>query len=1005
MSQQHVILKFILEPVINDEARHRKIADSISEIVNYRITDILSKKLDECSEPDKLIRFPKIEIDLGEVKEKDLYDVLTKDLPKLIADEVGYKIRTEFIKEEEYKSDRYSYSSYGGGSSYSSDNFSPASDYSNVSPSAKSKPRRTRMLVPQAVMLTKAKSVKEEVFKKIETPKKEIPQLDAPLQNKEKPQSTPAKSKTRTRTIIPQSIGEIPIPKSILEENLRKEKATDLLGYQNSRKEKVADLSGEENLRKEKATDLPREENLGKEERADSDKEEKSLSKEEISKDKEIVEQAPTESKAPNAENPQIIGEDQIEPEQNKKTEIPRSPALSVPVSDKNRPTSIATYHSQIDAIVHFLRTGRLPEWIVLGKVTMDELINRLFDRYPSIIGLRLKQMKDEPNVRIRLTEQFSNAVRERIELATGDTFVKVVKEDASVKLEEENEKGKVPGHLSEIVAEMQDLTRVQSATAPIFDKKQGFKNYLIYLLVHGEKPWWSNNLPDENPENYFFALSEADKKTFLSVILKSIDEIKLEKNFSKRAIEKMWTALYPDMVGFIKTVELSLEKSDLPAQVPIWTYLKRNAGNPFNVNSFVSTVVALTGNIDKIQDFLKTKEEPRFSALQNVLEFLDPTAALLQENILEERIMDKEEIWQTFINSGTSSVSIEDLVGILKDLLDKTPVFVVQSLRQLSKERMASNLAFGEISNAVTDILLKKLLPIRYPSYRKMVVVLRTIKNNALRAHIIDYAVRVPGERFNIQHYLRDFIKMSVRRRMIDPKAVIQELLDELKKQDSYADIRKDIINHLKIINEAVKVSKSLRHQTAVKKEAEKEQEVTHIPYKDGALGEEAYIRNAGIVILWPFLTTYFGRLGMLTEEKEFKDLETASRAVHLLQYLATKFPASEEHELVLNKILCGIPIDTPIEYGITITEAEAEMSDSLLKAVITQWTALKNSSLDGLRGGFLIREGKLTKRKDKWLLQVEKRTYDILLGKMPWGVSMIKISWMPKMLTVEWG
>jgi hypothetical protein len=432
---------------------------------------------------------------------------------------------------------------------------------------------------------------------------------------------------------------------------------------------------------------------------------------------------------------------------------------------------------------------------------------------------------------------------------------------------------------------------------------------------------------------------------------------------------------------------------------------LKRNAGNPFNVNSFVSTVVALTGNLGKIKEFLKTNEEARFSALQNVLEFLNPSTALLEKNILEDKIMNNEEIWQSFIDSGTSSVSIQKLSDILKELLDKTPVFVVKSLRQLTKEKVASNLALGEIPKGIADLLLKKLLPVRYSSYRKMVVVLRTLKDSAIRAHIIDYAVRVPGERFNIQHYLRDYIKMSVRRRMIDPKAVIQELLGDLKKKDSYADVRKDIINHLKIINQAVKVSKSLRHQTAVKKQEEKEQEVTRIPYRDGALGEEAYIRNAGIVILWPFLTTYFGRLGMLTEEKEFKDLKTASRAVHLLQFLATKFPASEEHELVLNKILCGIPIDTPIEYGITITEAEAEMSDSLLKAVITQWTALKNSSLDGLRGGFLIREGKLTKKKDKWLLQVEKRTYDILLGKMPWGVSMIKISWMPKMLTVEWG
>ena len=48
--------------------------------------------------------------------------------------------------------------------------------------------------------------------------------------------------------------------------------------------------------------------------------------------------------------------------------------------------------------------------------------------------------------------------------------------------------------------------------------------------------------------------------------------------------------------------------------------------------------------------------------------------------------------------------------------------------------------------------------------------------------------------------------------------------------------------------------------------------------------------------------------------------------------------------------------------------------------------------------------REGKLTRKPFDWLLQVEQKTLDILLGRLPWGLSMIKLPWMPEMLRVEW-
>jgi hypothetical protein len=45
----------------------------------------------------------------------------------------------------------------------------------------------------------------------------------------------------------------------------------------------------------------------------------------------------------------------------------------------------------------------------------------------------------------------------------------------------------------------------------------------------------------------------------------------------------------------------------------------------------------------------------------------------------------------------------------------------------------------------------------------------------------------------------------------------------------------------------------------------------------------------DAGLVILHPYLSRYFDVLGLM-EGREFRDEESADRAVHLLQYLATR-------------------------------------------------------------------------------------------------------------------
>ncbi len=164
-------------------------------------------------------------------------------------------------------------------------------------------------------------------------------------------------------------------------------------------------------------------------------------------------------------------------------------------------------------------------------------------------------------------------------------------------------------------------------------------------------------------------------------------------------------------------------------------------------------------------------------------------------------------------------------------------------------------------------------------------------------------------------------------------------------------------------------------------------------------------FINNAGIVLLHPFLQNFFAATHLL-QDKNFVNEHVQQRAVHLLQYLAKGQLQMPEYEMQLNKVLCGMNDAQHVDRLIELTDVEKLEADELLQAVIGHWTALKNSSIDGLRETFLQRSGKLSfvQADDFWKLQVERKGMDILLDKMPWGFAHVQLPWMEKALVVEW-
>lgn len=178
-----------------------------------------------------------------------------------------------------------------------------------------------------------------------------------------------------------------------------------------------------------------------------------------------------------------------------------------------------------------------------------------------------------------------------------------------------------------------------------------------------------------------------------------------------------------------------------------------------------------------------------------------------------------------------------------------------------------------------------------------------------------------------------------------------------------------------------------------------------THGIKKDTGANESDIINvnNSGVVMLHPFLKAYFEGLELLADGK-FINGDACSRAVFLLHYLATGEAEAAEFDLTLQKILCGYPMEDTLPSAIILTDKEKTESDNLLKAVLEYWEPLKNTSLEGFRSTFLQRAGNLELRESGWLLIVEQKTIDILLGKLPWGFSTIRLPWMQNMLSVDW-
>lgn len=209
--------------------------------------------------------------------------------------------------------------------------------------------------------------------------------------------------------------------------------------------------------------------------------------------------------------------------------------------------------------------------------------------------------------------------------------------------------------------------------------------------------------------------------------------------------------------------------------------------------------------------------------------------------------------------------------------------------------------------------------------------------------------------------------------------------------------------LTKIAILRQEMKLRTFLPSMLLTMMQQDKKKELKQEKPADEKKPDLVFIENAGLILLWPFMGFYFEKLGLVSEQK-FTSAKAAIRGACLLQYLVTGVETRQEHELPLNKVLCQLPKNHPVYSTEAFTQEEKDLSDELLKTAISRWEILKSTSIEGLRNSFLKREGKLEWQDDKIILTVEPKSFDMLVDKIPWNISVIKLSWMKHTLHVKW-
>jgi len=164
-----------------------------------------------------------------------------------------------------------------------------------------------------------------------------------------------------------------------------------------------------------------------------------------------------------------------------------------------------------------------------------------------------------------------------------------------------------------------------------------------------------------------------------------------------------------------------------------------------------------------------------------------------------------------------------------------------------------------------------------------------------------------------------------------------------------------------------------------------------------------EIAIKNAGLIIIHPFINSFFKNLDFLDSTGSIK-IDLIELAVQSLHFIGTGNNDFFEGNLILEKFLCGIPLKMPNQKESLLNDKIKDEANALLSELIKNWSELKNTSPNGLREMFFYRDGKLIQNENEFKIIIERKAQDVLIEKLPWNISVVKLPWKKELLFIDW-
>ena len=164
-----------------------------------------------------------------------------------------------------------------------------------------------------------------------------------------------------------------------------------------------------------------------------------------------------------------------------------------------------------------------------------------------------------------------------------------------------------------------------------------------------------------------------------------------------------------------------------------------------------------------------------------------------------------------------------------------------------------------------------------------------------------------------------------------------------------------------------------------------------------------EIIVKDAGLVLIGAYIPILFKKLEYVVDGAFVSD-QARLQACLLLRYIVFGDLPSDGLYF-LGNYFCGLPWNFRIPENTVLDENEKTIAESLIKSVIDNWKAIGHVSIDGFRGTFLHRDGKIEKESDEEVcLKVKQGPFDMLLDRLPWSYSMLKFKWHKKLLSTTW-